>query len=147
MSNINNLRKHVVATPEAMAADEQRKAQRRARIRARMAQEPRKSEVQEQVAFIAWARRRGLLCWHTPNENSSVRRAVKLKRLGQLAGVADLIVARHWGPPVALEFKSATGRLSEAQSAWSEAVRYHGWEYRVVRSCEEAQRVCLDLGL
>lgn len=57
----------------------------------------------------------GLVWWHSPNGGKrGVVEAVRLKRMGVRAGVADLILL-HGGNAFALELKAEEGRLSEAQ--------------------------------
>lgn len=138
---LKTLQRHVIIDEIELEKLEIQRAKRRATRYAG----PSEDEIQR--AFVQWARGRGLLLWHTPNANGSVRRASKMKALGQLAGVADIIIVRENLTPAAIEFKTATGRVSPAQQQWLDAVRSMGWEVAVVRSVEEAKVFVLALGL
>ena len=56
--------------------------------------------------------------------------------LGSHRGLSDLTAIRG-GRTIWLEAKTATGRQSEYQRAFQEAVEAHGGEYRVVRGIED----------
>jgi VRR-NUC domain len=75
-------------------------------------------EEQIHVAVCQHLRLRALpdVLWtHCPNgERRDARTGAKLKRMGVLAGAADLLLW-HRGHAFALELKSPGGRLSEAQ--------------------------------
>ena len=53
-------------------------------------------------------------------------------------GAADLLGLLQGGRFLAIEVKSATGRLTPEQRAWGEMVQRFGGTYLVVRSVEEA---------
>ncbi len=63
-------------------------------------------------------------------------------------GAADIIgiltIANGLGRFIALEVKSATGRVRPEQQAWGAMVRKHGGFYAVVRSVEEARQAIGD---
>lgn len=143
----STLREHLVVTAESEVEDEMKRAEKRARQRPRRG--ARKLEEQEQARFVEWARARGLLLWHTPNASNSVRRAQKMKALGQLAGVADIIIVTPTIYPdergLAFEFKSDVGKQSQAQHDWQLNVLRCGWRYYVIRSFEQARALCLQL--
>ena len=61
------------------------------------------------------------------------------QRFGLAVGSADLIGIAH-GKPLAIEVKSATGRLSPEQIAWGECWRRLGGLFVVARSVDEAIR-------
>jgi hypothetical protein len=115
------------------------------------------SELQLQISLVEWCRwklRPNVLVWHTPNgEVRDKRTAAKLKAMGVLPGVADLVFM--WGNIVVgpkllfLELK-APGRsckLSPEQQAFSVMVREMGATYRVTDNIDEAIRIIGELGL
>ena len=65
--------------------------------------------------------------------------ATRFKKMGVRAGVADLIllVSRKGYNALCLELKTQTGKQSEAQKEWQEAVQNEGSMYVVVLSVEE----------
>jgi hypothetical protein len=75
-------------------------------------------EQQDHIAVCEHLRLRAhpdVLWLHCPNgERRDARTGAKLKRMGVLAGAADLLIW-HRGNSFALELKSETGRPSEAQ--------------------------------
>ena len=93
----------------------------------------RSSEDAEQETVIQWARMSsgrwpelGLL-HHIPNGGSrNKREAVKLKRMGVLAGVADLHlpVSRSGYHSLYIEMKFDDGRLSKSQEEFLKAASY-----------------------
>jgi VRR-NUC domain len=78
----------------------------------------RRTEEQIQVAVCDHLRLRAhpdVLWCHCPNgERRDARTGAKLRRMGVLAGAADILLW-HRGNSFALELKSPGGRLSEAQ--------------------------------
>ena len=92
-------------------------------------------EAKEQKRFVTWARSRGLEVQHQNNGSGSKARRVHLHAMGCTAGAADLLV---FDCRLALEFKSPTGRQSDAQKAWQKRIEALGWTYCVVRSAEQA---------
>jgi len=86
--------------------------------------------------------RAGVMWWHTPNgELRDKRAAAKLKAMGVLPGVADLIFV--WRGPAAphllfLELKTERGSLSADQVAFGDAVQRIGAYYHVAWSLDDA---------
>ena len=76
-----------------------------------------KSEEILQITIVQWLRRNApeAVVFHTPNGGSrNAREGQKLKDMGVLAGVPDLIVL--WpGGKLAIELKSDKGRTSQDQ--------------------------------
>ena len=72
-----------------------------------------------QCAVVEHLRRRApktVRWWHTPNGGyRGVREAGRLKRMGVLPGVSDIIAVRQGGI-FCLELKSPNGRLSQDQA-------------------------------
>lgn len=93
----------------------------------------RSSEDTEQETVVQWARMMsgrwpelGLL-HHIPNGGSrNKKEAVKLKRMGVLAGVADLHlpVSRSGYHSIYIEMKFDDGRLSKSQKEFLKAASY-----------------------
>ena len=93
----------------------------------------RSSEDTEQETVVQWARMMsgrwpelGLL-HHIPNGGSrNKKEAVKLKRMGVLAGVADLHlpVSRSGYHSIYIEMKCDDGRLSKSQKEFLKAASY-----------------------
>jgi hypothetical protein len=57
-------------------------------------------------------------------------------------GVADFTIFLPGGKVVCLEVKSATGKLSEAQLAWSKEMEMLGHTVHVVRTMEDFYHIC-----
>jgi hypothetical protein len=84
------------------------------------------------------------LAFHVPNGGTrNLIEAVKFKRIGVVAGVADIIVLLRGGRCVFLEVKTPHGRQSQRQKDFERRVNKLGFEYYVVRSVEEV----MELGL
>jgi hypothetical protein len=75
---------------------------------------------------------RGLL-WHVPNGGQrSASEANKFKAIGLVPGVADLHLF-YEGRMYFIELKIETGRLSENQVKWIEAITHHQGQVVVIR--------------
>lgn len=77
---------------------------------------------------------------------------MKVNRQGYTAGVPDLFIYEPRGPfsGLAIEFKSANGRLNPKQVEFIEKLNARGYRAEVARSVEEAKSICqeyLDVGL
>jgi len=109
----------------------------------------RRDEHREQEKFVSWARLRGLLLCHTPNElvgQVSKGRAAELKRLGVAAGVPDILIFDRRAN-VAIEFKGPGGSRTKEQRYWLEMLGKHGWRTLVAKSAEEAKVFVMECGL
>jgi len=81
---------------------------------------------------------RGLL-WHVPNGGQrSASEANKFKAIGLVPGVADLHFF-YKGQIHFIELKIETGRLSESQVKWIEAISNHQGQVVVIRNLETFQ--------
>lgn len=60
-------------------------------------------------------------------------------------GMADLTLLAQGGKTIFIEVKTPTGKLSEQQKRFKEAVERLGFEYIVMRSKEEAVNLCEQL--
>jgi hypothetical protein len=98
--------------------------------------------LQESIAeFLSW-RWPDLLWWHTPNGGSrNVREAVKLKRMGVLPGVADLVFIVGTGQAVFVELKAGKNKPTESQEAFRTRVVRSGCPYHVERSVAGVDRL------
>jgi hypothetical protein len=89
------------------------------------------------IAIVKEIRRRGLLLIHCPNEGyRTPSEASRLRAMGVSAGVPDLLIITN--PPIAMEVKTAKGRLTDRQLQWLEALQSVGWKCYVVRSLADA---------
>ena len=93
--------------------------------------------------------RMGWLWCHVPNGGSRRRiEAAILKGLGVKRGVPDILIFERWssekgtGHGVAIELKSARGRVREEQNDWLIALAARGWQSRVCRTLDEVIEVC-----
>ena len=99
------------------------------------------------VTLYSYILRKDVLFWHTPNGGKRTKReAGKLKAMGVLPGVPDLILMSKAGP-VFVEVKIEGGSLTDAQKDFRDNVIAMGWSFRTVTSLEDARRVALDFGL
>ena len=109
---------------------------------------PVRTEEQEQIALIAWARLWAgthlelALLAHIPNGGARhIVEAVKFQRMGVLPGVPDLVLfaARHDYHAWLGEMKSAKGTLSAQQKKVIGALKKAGYFVGVFRSWTEAR--------
>ena len=99
------------------------------------------SEATEQAKVVAYLRGRGWLFSATANGVGAGRMQwVQLARSGVAPGVPDLLVfeavAGYRG--VAIELKTARGKVSIEQARWIEALRDRGWYAFVAYGADEA---------
>lgn len=79
--------------------------------------------------------------FHVPNGGfRNIREAAKLKAIGVVAGVPDLLLVVN-GSLVAFELKTDIGRLSDKQKLVHSAWIAQGVAVHVVRSLEEFQQL------
>ncbi len=99
------------------------------------------SEATEQAKVVAYLRGRGWLFTATANGVGAGRMQwVQLARSGVAPGVPDLLVfeavAGYRG--LAIELKTARGKVSIEQARWIEALRDRGWYAFVAYGADEA---------
>ena len=103
--------------------------------------EPLESTIQIAVMDFIRAIKLDHITWHTPNGGRMpAHRGDRLRRLGVLAGVSDLIIARQsrgYGC-LFLELKSVKGRLSPAQKDFGNNMMAENQCYQVAHSIDEA---------
>lgn len=98
------------------------------------------------VGMIAREQRPGVLAFHVPNGGRRGKaEAGRLKAMGTLAGVPDLLVIVD-GRVYGLELKTARGRPNPAQKALAERWRRAGCDYDIARSVGEARAILMRWG-
>jgi hypothetical protein len=107
---------------------------------------PEPSELQIHIALIAQLRvtcRPGIAYWHTPNgEQRDKRHAAKLKAMGTLPGVSDLIfVFPEALPLLCLELKARGRGLTDDQKVFRDLMRACGHRYEWTDSLDDAVRI------
>ncbi len=60
-------------------------------------------------------------------------------------GLSDLTLYADKGKTIFIEVKTSTGRQSEQQKRFQQAVENLGYEYIIIRDLEEAEKLCLKL--
>jgi len=101
------------------------------------------SRIAAYLSMIAGAA--GLLFFSVPNEVVSHYKrkeygtVQRLKNMGLTPGCADLVIIWQ-GRAFFLEVKTATGRLSSAQTLFKAAARSVGSKYAIVRSVGDVQK-------
>lgn len=76
--------------------------------------------------------------------NNNPRNAIdgnRLKAMGMVAGVSDMILLRPERPPLCIELKTEVGRQGERQKWWQSVAESTGAEYVLIRSLEEFQNL------
>ena len=73
------------------------------------------------------------------NNSTSAREGGKHRKMGSVAGVADLVlyVRRQGFGALFIELKSETGRQSADQKSWQRDITAQGYLYVVVRTFDE----------
>lgn len=106
----------------------------------------RAPEAELQVKLVVALRRRlpeGSLVFHVPNQRRGKTDAIKLKTMGVLAGMPDLLVLlpfdrRREARLLAIEVKARSGALSESQVRVAEQLGALGVPYFLARDVESA---------
>ena len=81
----------------------------------------------------------GVLWWHTPNGGSrNAIEGAKLKRMGVKPGVPDIAILWRGGV-VFVELKTATGRLTRAQTDMRDALEAASFGWSLCRSVDELE--------
>lgn len=93
------------------------------------------------VGLLEVTKRPGVTYWHTPNgEKRDAATGAKLKAMGVLPGVADLIIMSRSGFR-AMEIKSRDGNTSPEQNKFLDSFAEAGGQTAIVRSVDEAERI------
>lgn len=82
---------------------------------------------------------RGIV-FHVPNQRAGSEERIKLKAMGVLAGVSDLIFI-YKGKHLYLEVKKPTGTQSRDQKEFEGRIQSNGFSYYIVRSVEDVENV------
>ena len=88
----------------------------------------------------------GAVSFHVANERqTSPARGAKLKKLGVLKGVADILILEP-SPQgfhgLAIELKSKKGKIQPSQELFLSRIGARGYYTTVCRSFDEVQKVC-----
>jgi len=102
------------------------------------------TENEEQKQLIQWCRTRPELqfLFHIPNESVGGQGwRIRNRQLGVKSGVPDLMlpIPSHGYHGLFIEMKTKTGRLSEHQRRWIEALNKFGYLAVVAHGWEEAK--------
>ena len=76
---------------------------------------------------------RGLL-FHVNNKARNAIEGNKMKAMGVVSGVSDLIYLKPGGKPLLLELKFEDGLQSKEQKSWQIRTQAAGYEYKIIRS-------------
>jgi VRR-NUC domain len=112
------------------------------------------SELQIQIALIEHLKyrcRRGVVYFHVPNgELRDKRTAAKLKAMGELPGVADLIFVWTYNGRLEnlyLELKAPGRKLSPEQTIFAQRIRAAGACYDIADNIDEALGILRKYGI
>lgn len=113
-------------------------------------QRPKSAEFQIHCAIVELLRLKAdprVIWFHPANgEKRNVLTAVKLKRMGVLTGVADLVFTLPDGKAAYMEVKAVGGRSSPEQKVFHDRCKAIGVPYVVVSSVDEAEEVLESWG-
>ena len=84
---------------------------------------------------------RGLLCYNLNNSKNRIDGA-RNKAKGLIAGRSDMVLY-YQSTAIMIEFKTSDGSQSVGQKEWAALVRSQGFQYHIVRSLEEFQRLII----
>jgi hypothetical protein len=97
------------------------------------------SEASHQFGFLIWFHKKfpGVLIYHCPNgEKRSIKTAVRLKKMGVVAGIPDLFVPA-WMLYIELK-REKGGVVSEAQKKIMSYLTRHGYTCLVCKGATDA---------
>jgi len=96
-------------------------------------------EDQIHIAIVELLKLRKILHFHVPNQSkSSIQYRVKLKRMGLISGVPDLVLILDDGNVGFIEVKTSKGRLSPSQKEFGEECAKRCVFWGVARSVDDA---------
>lgn len=91
-----------------------------------------------QCAIVSYLRLNKVFCFSVPNGGlRSLKTGAFLKKEGATAGVSDLIILRK-NECIFVEVKTKTGRQSDEQKKFQEAVELLGFKYFIWRTLDDA---------
>jgi hypothetical protein len=109
-----------------------------------------KSEYQHHCQVVELLRNAGvpgLMFWHTPNGGKMTpQRGARMRAMGVMAGVSDLIIALPNGKMCFLELKSKKGVLSGAQEAFLEAMDKTGHLWSISYDFADSEGILREWG-
>lgn len=108
------------------------------------------SEARIQYECVTWIRNHhpetyGLFFEINNNPNSQQQGGIRTS-MGMFAGVSDTVFLWN-GKTYWLEFKNATGRQQKVQKTWQKIVEGQGFEYHLIRSLEQFQKIISEIVL
>lgn len=106
------------------------------------------SEGRIQQELVKWFRNNYCLKFHNPrcaifsvpNERSNVKEQMRMVATGLMSGVSDLICVLP-NKVLFIEVKDDKGRQSDKQKEFQQTVELLGFEYHLVRSLEDFQKI------
>lgn len=106
------------------------------------------ADFQTRLVEVLRARLKDALVFHIPNGiNMPIASAMKLRRMGLLAGVPDLGILHAKGKILFLECKSADGVDTTSQKNLFPVIRALGHRIEIVRNIAEALQYCDEAGI
>jgi len=78
---------------------------------------------------------RGCLCYNLNNSKNKIDGS-RNKSLGLQKGRSDMVLYLN-GKAIMVEFKTPTGKQSQAQKKWQKTIEGQGFKYMIIRSKEE----------
>lgn len=108
------------------------------------------AEARQQAAVVEWCRwvRPDVIVFHVPNGGlRSKPEAARLKWMGVLAGVLDLVLILPDGRSAYWECKTPVGRLSDDQKKFIAHLERMGHSWGTVRTIEDARAELTRLGI
>ena len=95
-------------------------------------------DIQKEILDYLW--RQDIFCWRNNSVGlfDPIRGIVRKPNKYQLLGVSD-ILGSYKGKPLAIEVKSATGKLSENQVKFLDKAISEGWIAFTARSVEDVE--------
>lgn len=101
------------------------------------------SEAKIQADIVQYLQTRGVYFFSVPNEaagRDAAIRMARLKALGLRSGVSDMVLIFP-GQVVFVEVKDDKGKQSDAQRRFQDKVNELGFDYYLVRSVEDVEKV------
>lgn len=102
-------------------------------------------KLQQQIFTWHWntmPQERGLL-FMVHNTPKNAIDGARLKSIGLVKGVSDIVYLKPGGIPIFIELKTDRGRQSPEQIQWQRKIQSVGYRYEIVRSLEEFKNLTL----
>lgn len=110
----------------------------------------RNEEARIQASVVDYVRRvcPDVLIYHPPNgEWRDKRTAAKLRWMGVVAGIPDLVLLYGQGKTAFFEIKTDKGRLSKTQALVASWLELSDFPWFLVRSIDDARHALAELGI